>query len=142
MKQRERQRLWRETQEWLDEFERRVNVVFHYADQIGYPRSSRTEATIGRHGGDPVGDLASSIADGHAPDPAVMAAKKLEDMMVHLREHARKMVQVIDSVEPEKRISPELIAECRAPGCRVTKLQEPLIRGLCRRHYDLQRGRR
>ena len=141
MKQRERQRLWRETREWLDEFERRVNVVFHYADQIGYPRSSRVEATIGRHGGDPVGELAASIADGHAPDPAVMAAKKLEAMMVHLRNHVRKMVQVIDSVESEKPISAETAVQCVAAGCRVTKLQGPLIKGMCRRHYDADRSR-
>ena len=141
MKQRERQRLWRETRDWLNEFERRVSVVFHYADQIGYPSSSRSEATIGRHGGDPVGELASSIADGHAPDPSVAAAKKLEAMMVHLRDHARKMVQVIDSVEPAKPIPAELMVECMAPGCRVTKLQGPLIKGFCRRHYDRNRRR-
>ena len=89
---------------------------------------------------DRTGNLASSLADGHVDDPAVTAAIKLEKMMHHMHRLALQMVQVIDSVEPQRPISRELLVECMHLGCKVMRLQGLLIKGFCRKHYDKARN--
>lgn len=122
----------------IDEFERRVNVVFHYADQVGYPTNSMP-ASHSAQVSDRTAQLAISLASGHSDDPAVFAARKLESQMQKLQKLLLEMVLTIDSVEPQRPIPIELQVVCLAVGCGVTKLQEPLIKGYCRKHYQKER---
>ncbi len=135
MKNNERQKVWKDIIDMVDEFERRASVVFHYADQIGYPTSSIPGGSKGTKS-DRVANMAVALAGGHSDDPAVFAARRLETCMTKLQNLLREMVLTIDSVEPQKPIPIHLQAVCMEVGCGVTRLQEPLIKGFCRKHYQ------
>lgn len=138
MKNTERRKIWLSIRDMTDEFERRVNIVFHYADQIGYPSTSMTGGQS-KEISDRTSRTAISLASGHSDDPAVFAARKLESQMVRLQKLLLEMVLTIDSVEPQRPIPLELQTVCMEVGCGVTKLQEPLIKGYCRKHYQSDR---
>lgn len=138
MKNTDRRKIWLEVRAMIDEFERRVNVVFHYADQIGYPTSSMAGAQSNEIS-DRTSRTAISLAAGYSDDPAVFAARKIESQMVRLEKLLLEMVLTIDSVEPQRPIPAHLQTVCMEVGCGVTKLQEPLIKGYCRKHYQKDR---
>ena len=138
MKNTDRRKLWLSVRDMIDEFERRVNVVFHYADQVGYPTNSMAGGQSTQVS-DRTARIAISLASGHSDDPAVFAARRLESQMQKLQKLLLEMVLTIDSVEPQRPIPIELQVVCLEVGCGVTKLQEPLIKGYCRKHYQKER---
>ncbi|MHB8342783.1 MAG: hypothetical protein ACYDED_00665 [Ferrimicrobium sp.] len=91
---------------------------------------------------DRAGEMGSNWADGHADDPAIIAARRLDHEMKALVLTLRRMHDVASESLPREQVSLEKPEYCEV--CGVLRSQRPSqwTLGKCKVCYDLQIRRR
>ncbi len=132
MKPRERQKVWAEIEDFMNSFPNKVNVIYHYAELIGFPSGgdgSRSSNTVS----DRTGTIATNLASYKFDDPSVEVAQKLDKWLYRLQAEIRHLEHEIQRCQPERPLADlDKCEKCNKPR----SLKNDMILGLCRKCYD------